>query len=262
MLDLSLFRKPTFAGASIVAFALSASMFAMFLYITLYMQNILGYSPLEAGLRFLPITARLVLRRADRRAALRALPMRLLLGGGLLLVGVGLLLMRGVSTRLELDRAAAGLPARRRRHRPGEPAARLDRGRRGAAAAQRHGLGHQHTFRQVGIATGIAGLGAIFQSRVQDKAASLLAGTPGISPTGIGHQVATGATETAVKSAPAGVQAQVAAAANDAFCSGFNEIVLIAAAIAFVGAMLALALTRQRDLITHGSHAAETPAAA
>ena len=50
MLDLTLFRKPTFAGVSIVAFALSASMFAMFLYLTLYMQNVgLTFSPLQAG---------------------------------------------------------------------------------------------------------------------------------------------------------------------------------------------------------------------
>ena len=51
-----LFRKPSFSGASIAAFVLSASMFAMFLYLTLWVQNILGYSALEAGLRFLPIT--------------------------------------------------------------------------------------------------------------------------------------------------------------------------------------------------------------
>ena len=56
MLDLSLFRKPSFTGVSIVAFALSAGMFAMFLYLTLYMQGTLSYSPLDAGLRFLPLT--------------------------------------------------------------------------------------------------------------------------------------------------------------------------------------------------------------
>jgi MFS family permease len=56
MFDLTLMRKPAFAGASIAAFALSASMFSMFLYLTLYIQNALGYSPLEAGLRFLPAT--------------------------------------------------------------------------------------------------------------------------------------------------------------------------------------------------------------
>ena len=56
MLDLALFRRPAFAGASIVAFAISASFFAMFLYLTLYIQDVLGYSPLQAGLRFLPVT--------------------------------------------------------------------------------------------------------------------------------------------------------------------------------------------------------------
>src|SRR4051794_15890990 len=56
MFDLTLLRKPAFAGASIAAFALSASLFSMFLYMTLYIQNALGYSPLQAGLRFLPTT--------------------------------------------------------------------------------------------------------------------------------------------------------------------------------------------------------------
>ena len=49
MLDLSLFRIPTFTGAQIVAFAISASIFSQFLYLTLYLQNVLGYSPIQAG---------------------------------------------------------------------------------------------------------------------------------------------------------------------------------------------------------------------
>jgi len=56
MLDLTLFRKPAFGGASIAAFVLSAAMFSLFLYLTLYVQDILGYDPLETGLRFLPST--------------------------------------------------------------------------------------------------------------------------------------------------------------------------------------------------------------
>ena len=71
MLDLTLFRKPAFDGVSAVAFALSAGMFAMFLYLTIYIQGVLGYSPLEAGLRFLPLTVLVVLRRADRRRSSR-----------------------------------------------------------------------------------------------------------------------------------------------------------------------------------------------
>ncbi len=53
MLDMALFRKPSFSGVSIVAFCLSAGMFAMFLYLTLYLQDVLRFSPLETGLRFL-----------------------------------------------------------------------------------------------------------------------------------------------------------------------------------------------------------------
>src|SRR2546423_1946995 len=56
MLDLTLFLRPALTRASIVAFSVSASMFAMFLYLTLYIQDVLDYGPLQAGLRFLPVT--------------------------------------------------------------------------------------------------------------------------------------------------------------------------------------------------------------
>ena len=83
MLDLSLFRKPSFAGASIVAFALSASMFAMFLYLTLYLQNILGFSPLETGVRFLPLTVVSFFVAPISGRLSERVPVRVLLGGGL-----------------------------------------------------------------------------------------------------------------------------------------------------------------------------------
>ena len=72
MLDLTLFRKPAFVGACIAAFVLSASMFAMFLYLTLYIQNILGYSALDSGLRFMPVTLLSLRRRARLGQARRA----------------------------------------------------------------------------------------------------------------------------------------------------------------------------------------------
>src|SRR3954463_13387174 len=56
MLPLDLFRRRAFTGVQLAAFALSGSMFAIFLYLTLYLQNYLGYSPLDAGIRYLPIT--------------------------------------------------------------------------------------------------------------------------------------------------------------------------------------------------------------
>ena len=56
MVDFSFFRSRTFLGANIVAFIVSFAMLAMFFFLALYMQNILGYSPLQAGVRFLPST--------------------------------------------------------------------------------------------------------------------------------------------------------------------------------------------------------------
>src|SRR5580704_13484832 len=91
MLDLTLFRRPAFAGASIVAFTVSASMFSMFLYLTLYIQDVLGYDPLQAGLRFLPITLMtFVVAPFSGKLSVRV-PVRLLLGVGMLCVSGGLL---------------------------------------------------------------------------------------------------------------------------------------------------------------------------
>jgi len=56
MVDFTFFRSRTFLGANVVAFVVSFAMLAMFFFIALYMQNILGYSPLQAGVRFLPST--------------------------------------------------------------------------------------------------------------------------------------------------------------------------------------------------------------
>src|SRR5207248_2874544 len=84
MLDLTLFRRPAFAGASIVAFAISSSMFAMFLYLTLYIQDVLGFAPLQAGLRFLPVTLiSFFVAPISGRMSVRV-PIRALLGVGLL----------------------------------------------------------------------------------------------------------------------------------------------------------------------------------
>ncbi len=56
IVDFTFFQSRSFVGANIVAFAISFGMFAVFFFLALYMQNILGYSPLQAGVRFLPST--------------------------------------------------------------------------------------------------------------------------------------------------------------------------------------------------------------
>ncbi len=143
MLDLTLFQKPAFAGASIVAFAVSSSMFSMFLYLTLYIQDVLGYGPLQAGLRFLPITLlSFFVAPIAGRLSVRV-PVRLLLGSGLLARQRRPVDDDRRQCELGLDRARPRFHPRRRRHRADQPAARLDCRRRRAPLAQRHGLGHQ-----------------------------------------------------------------------------------------------------------------------
>src|SRR4029453_11258570 len=97
MLDLRLFPIPAFTGAQITAFVLHASMFSMFLYIVIYLQSILGYSPLEAGIRFLPISMPSFLVAPVSGKLAERLPVRTFLGGGLALIGIGLLLMGGLA---------------------------------------------------------------------------------------------------------------------------------------------------------------------
>jgi EmrB/QacA subfamily drug resistance transporter len=61
MVDFRFFRSKSFLGANFVAFIVSFAMLAMFFFIALYMQNIKGYSPLQAGVRFLPSTGVIIL---------------------------------------------------------------------------------------------------------------------------------------------------------------------------------------------------------
>jgi EmrB/QacA subfamily drug resistance transporter len=259
MLDLSLFRKPAFAGVSLVAFALSAGMFAMFLYITLYVQDVLGYSPLDAGLRFLPLTllSFFVAPVAGKLSA--RIPIRFLLGIGLTLVGLALLLMHGVElgdswTTLLAGFLIAGVGIGMVN--PGIAQTAI-----GVVQPQKAGMasGINNTFRQVGIATGVAALGAIFQSQVSSK----LAESAPQAPPSFADAVSSGAIQTAVQHVPPDTQAQLTTAANQAFISGFNEILLVGAIVALVGAVAGFALVRSRDFVAapEGEAAAE-PAAA
>jgi len=87
MLPLGLFRIRSFTGVQIAAFGVSGSLFALFLYLTLYLQNFLGLSPLEAGLRYLPLTLISFFTAAAAGAMLSRIQARYLLGAGLLGVG-------------------------------------------------------------------------------------------------------------------------------------------------------------------------------
>ena len=169
LFDLSLFRKPAFCGVSATAFLLSASMFAMFLYITLYLQNILGYGPLKAGLTLLPITllAFFVAPVAGRLSA--RIQARIFLSVGMLFVSVGLLLMAHVGADSTWNVLLAGFVVAGIGIGMINPP--LSSAAIGVVGPEKSGMasGISSTFRQVGIATGIAGLGAIFQARLESQ---------------------------------------------------------------------------------------------
>ena len=230
MFDLTLFRKPSFVGASLAAFVLSVSIFSMFLYLALYLQNILGDSALGAGLRFLPITiVSFAVSPATGKLAER-FGVRWFLAGGLVACGIGLLLMTAVSTG---DKWTVLLP--------GFLVAGLGTGLVNPALAtaaigvvetRRAGMasGINSTFRQVGIAAGIAIWGAIFEHRAV-SAFEAATGRPGNA-----NLILFGGT----KATPA---------AEGAFIAGLDRILILGAIVAFVGAVLSAVLIRRRDFV-------------
>jgi EmrB/QacA subfamily drug resistance transporter len=248
MLDLALFRKPSFVGASIAAFVLSGTMFAMFLYLTLWVQNILGFTALEAGLRFLPITVVSFVVAPISGKLSETLGVRWFLAGGLAAVGIGELLMRGLSpgddwTALLIGFLIAGIGI-------GMTNPALATAAIGVVEPRRSGMasGINSTFRQVGVATGIALWGAIFQSVVtsrflEEAAKARLKAPPGVSGN-VADFVAFGGARNVHN-------ATLTRVAETAFDAGLNHILLLAGVVALVGSVLCALLVRQADFVAH-----------
>ena len=244
MFDLGLFRKPSFVGASAVAFCLSAGMFAMFLYLTIYIQDVLGYSPLEAGARFLPLTLMSFIVAPISGQLLKRYEPRWFFGGGLTLVGIGLMLIHGVSADSSWTTLLAGFLVAGAGIGLTNPAIATVAVGVVPAAKAGMGSGINTTFRQVGIATGVAALGAIFQSTIESGLTDRLSNVPA----GLGEAVASSGPRAA---GAAGTPAFDAAQAS--FIAAFNDLVLLAGLLAFAGAIIGVVLTRQRDMVPYGA---------
>jgi len=253
MLDIRLFRVPTFTGAQITAFAMSSGMFAQFLFLPLYLESVLGYSAVKAGAIFLPLSlVSFVVAPIAGRLSTR-IPVKFLLGGGLAVIGVALLLMHGITvgstwTTLLAGFIVGGIGI-------GLVNAPLASTSVSVVEPQRAGMasGINNTFRQVGIATGIAALGAIFQSQI---ASSLSAS--GISSK-LAPAVASGAQPTFPTRAhglPNQVITRVTNDYHSAFISGMNAILLVAAFVLFAGSILAFVLVRQQDFVESSAESA------
>ncbi|HEY1919328.1 MAG TPA: MFS transporter [Streptosporangiaceae bacterium] len=261
MLDMRLMRVPTFAGGSIAAFAMNGSLYAMLLYLVIYLQDILGYSALGAGLRVSVITlATLVTATAAGRLS-EHMPVRWLIGPGLLLVGVGLIVMAGLTgtsswTHLIPGFFIAGLGS-------GMVNPPLASTAIGVVPPQQAGMasGANSTFRQIGIATGIAALGSIFVSQMQSHLASALPPSLAGSAATIAAAVRQGSIGHVVASLPAADRGATILAIRSSFASGLNELLYITAAVALVGAVCALLLIRSKDFVKRDAIAPGTTGA-
>lgn len=268
MFDLRLFRTPTFVGGLLAAFAMNASLFSVLLYLVIYLQDLLGYSALQAGLRLLVNSGALFFAAAAAGRLSEHVPVRWLIGPGLLLVGVGLVLMAGLSpasswTHFIPGFLVGGVGA-------GMVNPPLASTAIGVVRPERAGMasGINSTFRQVGIAMSIAALGTIFTSALQRSLTASMSSAPGgsLGPEQVERyhhelvslvpQIVNGIRQgegpAAGASLPPALRAVVGAAVRSAFVSGLDDLLIVTAAVAFVGAAFALVLIRGRDFVQRG----------
>ncbi len=249
MFDLKLFRLPTFTGGSVAAFGVSASIFAMLLYLVLYFQDILGYSALGTGVRVMVLSGGILVTATVAGRLSSKVPVRLLIGPGLILVGVGLLLMRGLSadstwTHLIPGMIVSGIGV-------GLVNPPLASTAVGVVQPQQAGMasGINSTFRQVGIATGIALLGTLFSSQVKSDVLRQVAGKASLAHQGpkIATAVQSGEVSQLISKLPPQARQAAAEITRGAFASGLDNILLVAAIIALAAGVLALILIRGKD---------------
>ena len=249
MFDLSLFRLPTFSGGSVAAFGLSASIFAMLLYLVLYIQDVLGYSALATGVRLMFISGGILLTSTVAGRLTSHVPIRLLIGPGLIIVGIGLLLMRGLNagsswTHLIPGMIVGGIGV-------GLVNPPLASTAVGVVPPQRAGMasGINSTFRQVGIATGIALLGALFSNQVRNDVLARVSAVPGLARSGprIAAAVQSGEIGPVIAKLPRPARQAVGTITRTAFTTGLNRILLVAAIIALVSGVVSLAAIRGKD---------------
>ena len=249
MFDLSLFRLPTFSGGAVAAFGMSASIFALLLYLVLYLQDILGYSALATGLRLLVLSGGILGTSTVAGRLSSHVPVRWLIGPGLLLVGVGLLLMRGLDAGSSWTHLIPGLIVAGAGVGMVNPP--LASTAVGVVKPHKAGMasGINTTFRQVGIATGIALLGTLFSSHVKTYVSHHVAGVPGLS--GHGSQLAVAIQSGDIKSAlsqlPAAARQQAGQLTKSAFTTGLDEIMLVAAIVALAAAVISVLTIRSKD---------------
>jgi predicted MFS family arabinose efflux permease len=247
MFDLSLLRVPTFSGGAIAAFAMNGSLYAILLYFVIYLQDVLGYSALGAGLRIAVISAAQLGTSVIAGRLSEKVPTRWLIGPGLFLVGIGLLLMAGISgtsdwTRLIPGFIVAGLGG-------GLVNPPLASTAIGVVPPQQAGMasGINSTFRQVGVAAGIAALGSMFTAAISAHLADALPPSLAGSAGRMVSSIRQGSVAQLIASVPPAQRGAVGLALRSSFADALNELCYVTAGVALVGAVCAMVLIRKKD---------------
>jgi EmrB/QacA subfamily drug resistance transporter len=258
MVEFPLFASRNFVGSNLIALIVTFAMLAQFFFLALYMQNILGYSPLQAGIRFLPATLMIVAiapiagRLTDRIGA------RIPIAVGLTLVSAAMfwLTQIGASTTygdlfpsfilMGIGMALVMSP--------------MSTAAMNAVANAKAGIasGVLSMNRMIGGTLGVAVIGAVFQATARSDLDTSLAGS-GLTAgqrSDIAHGLGGG-----VSTVPNGVSheqaAQIASASRDAFINAFASSMKVATAVALAGVVVAVTLIRSRR---EGTGEAEVPA--
>lgn len=251
MFDLKLFKIPTFVGGSIAAFCMNGSLFALLVYIVLYLQYDLGYSALQTGVRIILISGMILIAATIAGRLSSSVPVRFLIGPGLFLVGISLLIMAGLHpdtswTHLIPGFIIGGIGS-------GMVNPPLASTAVGVVHPKDSGMasGVNTTFRQIGIAVAIAAYGSIFTATLQSNLKSALASVPSLA--GRGGEVATaikqGAVGPLISSTPAQNRGQLIYAIHSAFTSSMNDLFIVSGILALVGSVFAVSLIRGKDFV-------------
>jgi EmrB/QacA subfamily drug resistance transporter len=236
MVNFSFFHSRTFLGANVVGFFVSFAMLAQFFFLALYMQNILGYSPLQAGLRFLPSTLLLVVMGPLAGRLTDRVGPRPLMASGLMVVSAAVFLQSGITVHTTYLRLLPGFVLMGIGiglvMSPMSTAAMnaVDRTKAGAAS------GVLSMSRMVGGTFGVAVMGALIatigRSKIDARLPQLPAGTRAALANSLGGGGVQGHN----------VPTQVVAAVHEAFVSALGTGLAIGAAVTFCAAIAAWVL--------------------